>query len=300
MIRVQVPLPERAYDVVVGAGAAERAGRRRCPSGARRVAVVTQAGVPDLDDPGPSRRALRRSATASEHKTLATVEELCRGFARVRAHPGRRRGRASAAAWSPTSAGFAAASYHRGVAGRARRRPRCSAWSTPRSAARPASTCRRARTWSARSGSRPAVLCDLDAAGHAARRGSALRARRDGQVPLPHRRRPARPAARRAHRPLRRDQGRRSWPATSARRGAAGRCSTTATRSAHALEIAGDHDLRHGEAVAIGLVYAAELARGARPHRRGPGRRAPRASSARYDLDAGAARRPRPRRAAWR
>ncbi len=30
---------------------------------------------------------------------------------------------------------------------------------------------------------------------------------------------------------------------------------------AHALEIAGQHDLRHGEAVAIGLVYAAELAR---------------------------------------
>ena len=30
---------------------------------------------------------------------------------------------------------------------------------------------------------------------------------------------------------------------------------------AHALEIAGAFDLRHGEAVAIGLVYAAELAR---------------------------------------
>ena len=30
---------------------------------------------------------------------------------------------------------------------------------------------------------------------------------------------------------------------------------------AHALEIAGGYDLRHGEAVAIGLVYAAELAR---------------------------------------
>ena len=30
---------------------------------------------------------------------------------------------------------------------------------------------------------------------------------------------------------------------------------------AHALEIAGDHDLRHGEAVAIGLVFAARLAR---------------------------------------
>ncbi len=30
---------------------------------------------------------------------------------------------------------------------------------------------------------------------------------------------------------------------------------------AHAIEVAGDHQLRHGEAVAVGLVYAAELAR---------------------------------------
>jgi len=30
---------------------------------------------------------------------------------------------------------------------------------------------------------------------------------------------------------------------------------------AHALEIAGSFDLRHGEAVAIGLIYAAEVAR---------------------------------------
>jgi 5-deoxy-5-amino-3-dehydroquinate synthase len=29
---------------------------------------------------------------------------------------------------------------------------------------------------------------------------------------------------------------------------------------AHAIEIAGGHDLRHGEAVAIGLIFAAELA----------------------------------------
>jgi 5-deoxy-5-amino-3-dehydroquinate synthase len=30
---------------------------------------------------------------------------------------------------------------------------------------------------------------------------------------------------------------------------------------AHAIETAGDHELRHGEAVAVGLIYAAELAR---------------------------------------
>ena len=89
---------------------------------------------------------------------------------------------------------------------------------------------------------------------------------------------------------LRRDQGRRGRR-RRARGAAGGPCSTTATRSAHALETAGRYDLRHGEAVAIGLVYAAELAARARPHRRRPGRRAPRASSARYDLPTRAARR---------
>ena len=44
---------------------------------------------------------------------------------------------------------------------------------------------------------------------------------------------------------------------------------------AHALETAGAYDLRHGEAVAIGLVFAAELARTPGPHRRRAGGRAP-------------------------
>ena len=64
----------------------------------------------------------------------------------------------------------------------------------------------------------------------------------------------------------------------------------------HALEIAGGFDLRHGEAVAVGLVYAAELARvlgridDARvdEHRRVVGA---------YDLPGGAAGGQRPRRA---
>ncbi len=43
---------------------------------------------------------------------------------------------------------------------------------------------------------------------------------------------------------------------------------------AHALEIATDHPLAHGEAVAVGLVYAAHLAEPSRPHRRRPRRAA--------------------------
>ena len=45
MLRVNVPLADRSYDVVVGAGAiAELAGL--LPAAARRVAVVTQAEIP--------------------------------------------------------------------------------------------------------------------------------------------------------------------------------------------------------------------------------------------------------------
>ncbi len=77
-------------------------------------------------------------------------------------HPHRRRRRASAVAPSPTSP---ASSRPPGCAGWpwCTCRRRCSRWSTRRSGARPASTPPRARTWSARSTSRPGVLCDLDA-----------------------------------------------------------------------------------------------------------------------------------------
>ena len=44
---------------------------------------------------------------------------------------------------------------------------------------------------------------------------------------------------------------------------------------AHAIETATDHSIAHGEAVAIGLVFAAELAHRTRPGRRGARRRAP-------------------------
>ena len=76
-----------------------------------------------------------------------------------------------------------------------------------------------------------------------------------------------------------------------ARSRTAGASSTTATRSPTRSRPPGRYDLRHGEAVAIGLVFAAELAQRARPHRRRPGRRAPRRSSRRYDLPDVAARR---------
>ena len=44
---------------------------------------------------------------------------------------------------------------------------------------------------------------------------------------------------------------------------------------AHAIEIAGGHDLRHGEAVAVGLVFAGRAGAPPRPDRRRPRGRAP-------------------------
>jgi len=113
VIRVQVPLPGRAYDVWVGARAAERLADV-LPEGVRRVALVTQAGVPDLV--ALDRPVVRCEVGDGErHKTLATVEELCRAFARG----GLTRGDCVVAVGGglvTDVGGFAAASYHRGIA----------------------------------------------------------------------------------------------------------------------------------------------------------------------------------------
>ena len=113
MIRVQVPLAGRAYDVLVGAGAADAAGRRAArgrPAGRGRHPGRRARPV----DPGPARRPFE-VGDGEGHKTLATVEELCRAFARG----GLTRADCVVAVGGglvTDVAGFAAAIYHRGVA----------------------------------------------------------------------------------------------------------------------------------------------------------------------------------------
>ncbi|SVA30017.1 uncharacterized protein METZ01_LOCUS82871, partial [marine metagenome] len=102
----------RSYPVLVGPGAVGELASV-VPSGARRVAVVTQASIPVEVDPGVDHRVFTIGEGESA-KTLSTVEDLCRAFA----------------AWGLTRAdavvgvgggvvtdvaGFAAASYHRGL-----------------------------------------------------------------------------------------------------------------------------------------------------------------------------------------
>ena len=121
-------------------------------------------------------------------------------------------------------------------------RPRCSAWSTPRSAARPASTPPRARTWSAPSTRRPA--CSPTSTRWSRCRAELSRAGRGGQVRL-HRRpgdpRPdrGRPGRAPTGRPTPRELIERAVRVKAdvvgrgpARDRARGRSSTTGTRSA--------------------------------------------------------------------
>jgi 5-deoxy-5-amino-3-dehydroquinate synthase len=112
VITVEVALGDRSYPVLIGAGV-RRELASVLPGSARRVAVVTQAGIGVTVDPGREHRVFE-IADGEPAKTLATVEQLCRDWA----------------AWGLTRSdvvvpvgggyvtdlvGFAAASYHRGV-----------------------------------------------------------------------------------------------------------------------------------------------------------------------------------------
>ena len=110
--RVQVALGDRSYEVLVGRGVRHDLAAN-LPHGVRRAAVVTQAGIPYEVDPGVESRVFTMGE-GEPAKSLATIEALCRAFS----------------AWGLTRAdclvavgggvvtdvaGFAAATYHRGM-----------------------------------------------------------------------------------------------------------------------------------------------------------------------------------------
>jgi 5-deoxy-5-amino-3-dehydroquinate synthase len=112
MRTIDVVTDSRRYPVFVGAGARDRLAAV-LPPGVRRVAVVTQDRVGVEVDPGVEHRRFV-IAEGEDAKSLATVEDLCRQWAR----------------WGLTRAdcvvgvgggvvtdvaGFAAAVYHRGI-----------------------------------------------------------------------------------------------------------------------------------------------------------------------------------------
>lgn len=113
MITVRVPLGDRSYDVLVGHGVrSELAGL--LPPTVRRAAVVTQVGIPIDVEPGVPTEVFT-IGHGENHKSLTTIEELCRGFARF----GLTRNDVVIGVGGgmvTDVAGFAAASWHRGVA----------------------------------------------------------------------------------------------------------------------------------------------------------------------------------------
>jgi 3-dehydroquinate synthetase len=114
--RVEVPL-HPPYDVVIGPGVLADAGREL--AGRRRVAIVSQAPIADryaaaLRDGIDAPTEVFLIGDGEEHKTLGTVEALCRGFAAW----GLLRGDAVVALGGGVvgdTGGLAAAVYHRGI-----------------------------------------------------------------------------------------------------------------------------------------------------------------------------------------
>jgi 5-deoxy-5-amino-3-dehydroquinate synthase len=260
LIRVPVPLGDRAYDVWVGKGSAERLADV-LPSTVRRIAVVSQAGVPDLVqvDADVVRCEI---GDGEQHKTLETVERLARAFARA----GVTRNDCVVAVGGgivTDVAGFAAATYHRGVA----------LVNVPTTLLGMVDAAIGGKTgvnlpegknlvgafW------QPiGVLCDLRALDTLPARqlacGYGEMAKYhfltgEDLLGLPLDDRVARCVAIKAE-VVAGDE--REAPAGTGRRSRA--VLNYGHTLAHALEIGGEGDLQHGEAVAIGLVYAAHLA----------------------------------------
>ena len=253
--RVTVPLGERAYDVVVGHGASSSCATM-LPASARRAAIVSQATVPFAVDTGlPTQRF--EIGVGEQHKTLATVEALARGFADF----GLTRGDVVVAVGGgmvTDVAGFAAASWHRGV-------PVVHVATTllgmvdaaiggKTGVNLPEGKNLVGAFW------QPAgVICDLDALATLPPRE---RRSGDGEMAKYHfltgddldaMDLPSRVA--------RCVEIKAEVVAADEREGGRRALLNYGHTLAHALEVATGHDLTHGEAVGIGLVYAAELAR---------------------------------------
>ncbi|HMK64062.1 MAG TPA: 3-dehydroquinate synthase family protein [Acidimicrobiales bacterium] len=113
MIRISVDLPQRTYDVLVGRGAVT-ALAGLLPGGVRKVAIVTQPGIEVPLDPGVATTRVE-IASGEQAKSIRSVEELCRDFARA----GLSRHDAVVAVGGGVVsdvAGFASACYLRGIA----------------------------------------------------------------------------------------------------------------------------------------------------------------------------------------
>jgi 5-deoxy-5-amino-3-dehydroquinate synthase len=255
MIEVTVDLGERSYPVVVGAGARHRL-CELIPVGADRAAIVTQDRIPWLVDAGVEQRTFVID-DGEEAKNMETVEDLCTGFARWNLH---RKDVVVAVGGGVVTdvAGFAAAVYHRGVA----------VVHVPTSLLGQVDAAIGGKTGvNLREGKNlvgafwqpSAVLCDTETLTTLPPReyrsglGEMAKYRYLGVPGL---------------RDMALDDAvaacvacKASFVAADEREGGRRALLNYGHTLAHALETAGSYDLRHGEAVGIGLVFAARLAR---------------------------------------
>jgi 5-deoxy-5-amino-3-dehydroquinate synthase len=112
VIKVDVALGDRGYPVVVGPGARNELGGL-LPGQAKRAAVVTQAGI-GFDVDSGREQLVFEIGDGEEAKTLTTVEDLCRSWSRG----GLTRSDVVVAVGGglvTDVAGFTAATYHRGL-----------------------------------------------------------------------------------------------------------------------------------------------------------------------------------------
>lgn len=267
MIPVPVELGDRRYEVLVGEGARRRlsgvlAERLR---GARRAAVVTQAslaGEPWFADVDPGLPyEVHTVPEGEEGKTPATVETLCRAFTRV----GLTRGDVVVAVGGGVvtdTAGFAAAVHHRGTAyvnvATSLLAQVDAAIGGKTGVNLPEGKNLMGAFWQP-----AAVLCDTEVLATLPPREVACGR---GEMAKYAFLTGTEPDATLLDLPL--DQQVATCVAIKARvvagderEGGARAVLNYGHTLAHALEAASGYDLRHGEAVALGLVYAALLAR---------------------------------------
>ncbi len=113
MFRVEVKLKDHSYPVLIGDGV-RNALPELLPDSASKAAIVTRPNIPWQAEPGCDSQVFH-IPDGEQAKSLAIIEELCRGFSQW----GLTRADAVVAVGGGVAtdvAGFAAAVYHRGVA----------------------------------------------------------------------------------------------------------------------------------------------------------------------------------------
>lgn len=254
MITVRVPLADRSYDVVVGNGAVRELASL-LPSSARRAVVITQPGIP-IDVQLPIPHTTVEIGHGEEHKTLDTIAMLMSRFAsegltRADVVIGVGGGMVT------DVAGFAAASWHRGIPV-VHVATSLVAMVDAAIGGKTGVNIPEGKNLVGAFWQPSGVVCDLDALATLPERevrcGKGEMAKYhfltgDDLLALPDDERVARCVAIKAE-----------VVASDEREGGRRALLNYGHTLAHALEIATHHTLAHGEAVAIGLVYAAHLA----------------------------------------